>query len=307
MRLAFTEDLLGELTYIDGDSRYRREGRPIGIKAIIKRFCRHMRQELPENYGDSWHCNEELTYLLKTCDWYYFYDFIELVAEELKAYEQSLRSESNRFDPEPEIKLFGFDTYRSEVNSLFEEEYIAWRLNEAGVLTRVFPQEVAQGVETAEKVLVGRFALAKQHYEKARRYLFERPLDPENSIKEMVTALESIALVLTSSKNATLGDAVKALKKKQAAPERLLDVIERIYIFACAEPGVRHGKPVPSRVTLREADLVFHTGAALMRYLVEHVNDQGEKEAGQERVGLGSQPGNDDVRYGSSTDDEIPF
>lgn len=303
MRKVYVDSILLRRTYVDRDARYKYEVQPpIGTKELYERFCRWMRCEEPSNrYQDSWYCNEELGALIASCEWYFFYDLVEMIGEELREVQkvfESAQGTPHRIS-EGWLKAFGFDAYRTDVNRLFKDEGIAWYLNEAGALTRALPDEIAQGVEASEKILEGRFAPAKQHYEKSRRYLFERPLDPENSIKEMVTALESIALVLTSSKSATLGDAVKALKKKQTAPERLLDVIERIYIFACAEPGVRHGKPAPPRVTLREADLVFHTGAALIRYLIEHVNDQGGDKDSRE--------GDTPKQIGDVPGDEIPF
>jgi hypothetical protein len=58
--------------------------RPLGIKALHETFARSLRVELDNEDYDSWHCREALENRLKTCDWYHFYDFVELVGDELK-------------------------------------------------------------------------------------------------------------------------------------------------------------------------------------------------------------------------------
>jgi hypothetical protein len=307
--------VLDDLTFIDEDSRYSNsEDRPVGTKYLIERFCRVMKKERPTSYTDSWYCRDILKGLVDDCAWYHFYDLIELVAKDLLAATKSKDKHKSPYTGYPSfikewIDRFGFGQYRTKVNALFEEEHIGWRLTESGLVSRLLPNEIEQGLKATEKALKGRFDPALQHYEKARRYLFERPFDPENAIKEIVTALESVALVLSPTRVATLGDAAKALKKQQAAPDMLLLVIERVWAYANAEPGVRHGKPVSPRATRREADFTFHTGAALMRYLIEHINDEvtEPEEEPQKSEGLGSQLDNDYGGYGSNTDDEIPF
>jgi len=94
-------------------------------------------------------------------------------------------------------------------------------------------------------------------------------IDPENSIKEIVSTVESIGRVLYP-KASTLGDVVKEMRRENVLPQHLVSVIEKFYSYANAEPAVRHGAPVPSKVVLDDAEFCLHLGAALISYLIAY-------------------------------------
>ena len=178
-------------------------------------------------------------------------------------------------DAEPRYALddeslakFGFEVYKERVNELFAHENVAWRLSDAAQLQRRVPEVLRKRVESTEQSLASRFEPAREHYRKALRYLQEHPLDPENSIKETVSALESVARVLFP-KATTLGGAVKEMRRAQTVPPGLLTLVEKIYAFASDEPAVRHGGAASSRVIREDAELCFHVGVALIRYLID--------------------------------------
>lgn len=62
----------------------------------------------------------------------------------------------------------------------------------------------------------------------------------ENSIKESVSAFESVSRVLYD-KTSTLGDALAKMKKDGSVPPMLVTVMEKFYAYANAAPGLRHG------------------------------------------------------------------
>lgn len=250
LRELFVEDILGSLTYIDDDRRYPNDNdRPIGEKYLIKRFCRRTRTRTPHDYQDSFRCSTILADLVKECPWYHFYDFIELVADELKA-----------------LHVGVAEDFCNEVNSLFADEHVAWRFNDDGILVRKLPPELAAAVKAASGELAGEFGPARIHFDKARGFLTARSYDPPNAIKEIVTALESVAVTIYGG--STLGVAMKVLQKRRALPKPLVESIEKIWGYANAEAGVRHGSAVAATVALAEADLVFGFGLAFMRYLI---------------------------------------
>ena len=139
-------------------------------------------------------------------------------------------------------------------------------MGEDGLLRREMPSALGNRLETLQKELTDEFEPAREHYRKAVRYVTQRPFDPENSIKEIVSALESVGRVLYPHAT-TLGDVVKEMRKDNALSQQLVTVIEKFYAYACAEPAVRHGSPVPSRVVLDDAEFCLHVGAALIRYV----------------------------------------
>jgi len=190
LRIAYLNGILDQFTYIDQDSRYpNRDDRPLGIKMLAEAFHLVLRRESGPEFLDSWSCSEALDGLVKSVEWFNFYDFVELVAKDLR------EAETWHFE-ESWIKRFGAATYAHSVNSLFAEERVAWRLNSKGELSREVPAAYAKAHAAAEAAMKNEFEPSRDHYRKAWRYIYERPLDPENGIKEIVSAVESVGKVI---------------------------------------------------------------------------------------------------------------
>jgi hypothetical protein len=109
------------------------------------------------------------------------------------------------------------------------------------------------------------------HLDKAKGFLNQRPADAANAIKESVSAIESYARGI-SPKSSTLGDAIKTMKKGADAPPFLLNAIEKLYAFACDEPGVRHGSPKAENVTRADAEFTYFISMAIIQYLKSKEN-----------------------------------
>jgi hypothetical protein len=114
---------------------------------------------------------------------------------------------------------------------------------------------------------------ALRHFEKGCAYLVGARIDPENAVKEGVCALEALALAICG-RGATLGDAVKHLRSA-TGHWPLLDVIQRLYTYANAMPGVRHGKPELSTLTVDESRSLFTACAVALLGLTGTVSTPG--------------------------------
>ncbi len=252
---------VADLLYIDKDDRYLNEEKaPLPTKELGDTYCHRVLREDPERpLSDSWHCVEELERLVTSARWYHFYDFVELVAQRLREVERGR-------DPAWKAK-FGFSIYQRKVNALLDEDRVAWHLNGKGELLREVPAEYASALHEVEAALKGALDPAREHYRKALRFIYERPLDPENGIKEIVSALESLGKIIYPG-TSSLGDVVKKLRSDERAPQGIITVIDKFYGFANAEPAVRHGGGVVSSVSIHDADFCFLVGIALIRYLL---------------------------------------
>jgi hypothetical protein len=161
-----------------------------------------------------------------------------------------------------------FPVYQAKLNALLLEDGIGWNLNAKSELHRPLPRPLAARAEATDALLVDQFANARIHYQKATQYLYQHPVDEANAIKEIVSALESVSKKLCP-KTATLGDALKALRKRPTMPAHLLDAIEKIYVYSNATPLIRHGHDAPQGPGILEAELCFLVGVASIRYLIE--------------------------------------
>jgi hypothetical protein len=262
-RIAYLNSILQPLTYDDPAENLA--NRPLSVFRLSNDFCALARQEMPPFPWDpsSW---GHLKTLVREGQWFNFYDFVEDVGKKLLAIEAEIRSESW-------LAEYGFDSHRRRVNELFIEDRIGWRLNESSELVREIPKFLADKLGATSTRLQDDLEPAREHYLKAVRYISIRPLDAENAIKEITSAVESVGRVFYP-KAQTLGDVAKEMKYKGSCPPALAAMIEKFYGYASSEPAVRHGAPVSSRVALADAEFCLHVGVALIRYVLEKHESQ---------------------------------
>lgn len=266
LRIAYINGILQGLTYERSWRDENPESRPLERYGLSLSFCKIARQEMPDfdDRSSNW---ADLKHLLKSGFWYNFYDFVEEVGKSLQRLEQSYAYAQVWLDE------FGFETYRKNVNELFAEDRIGWCLNTRSEFEREIPKSLSTRLTATEARLVDEFAPARDHYQKAVRYAYSRPLDPENAIKEITSAVESVGRVFYPGAQ-TLGDVAKEMKGQGIWPTTLSLMIEKFYAFASSAPAVRHGAPVSSHIVVTDAEFCLHVGVAMIRYLLEKNNSQ---------------------------------
>jgi hypothetical protein len=264
MRIAYVNSILESLTWEAKYDEHNREDRPLQSFTLIREFCAIARQEIP-NFPSNTSNWTDLKSLLTKASWFNFYDFVESVGKTLKSAEQ------NAFPDLPEH--FTFATYKKHVNELFDEERIGWRLNDKSELEKHIPASLAKRLAATDAALADKFEPARKHYQKAIQYTLGTQPDPENAIKEVTSAIESVGRALYPKAN-TLGKVVREMEKDNVWPKMLVAMIEKYYAYASSEPAVRHGGIVSSRVLLRDAEFCLHVGAAIIRYLVDSRTSQ---------------------------------
>jgi hypothetical protein len=215
---------------------------------------------------DDVHDYNYLSYFVEE-QWNHFYDLIELLGEKIReAYRNNMgnifyRSQDEEQTGEDE----SFKRYQYDINSFFIKNSVGWRLADDGLLKRDISVEMQEMLEQVEKE-TDLYQPVKEHLDKAKRFTTQRPLDPENSIKEIASALESLARIYYPD-GKTLGAAIDLMKKEKVIPPTLAIMIDKFYGFASEAPNVRHGASVPSTVTLLDAEFCLFAGAAMLRYL----------------------------------------
>lgn len=257
-RIGFIKGIL-DIFVADKTFTYVNYKQPLDTTDVHLAFIALIRDEADPWDYDNQSYWKALTTHLKECDWKEFYDFVELLGAML------IKREADGPFDDPEH----FKEYQAKVNSLFQEDGIGWLLNDRAELCRQVPKSLAKLVSNAESLLVDNFGTARIHYQKAVTYLHQHPIDEANSIKEIVSALESVSRVLFP-KAKTLGDAVKLMRKDQRFSVYLIDALEKLYVFSNATPLVRHGHAETGRPDLPEAELALFMGAAFIRYMIAY-------------------------------------
>jgi len=109
---------------------------------------------------------------------------------------------------------------------------------------------------------------AREHYAKAKRYIYGAEPDYPNAAKEAVCSIESLAVVLTGA-----ADLPKALRKAANAghiPQPIAEMVVKLYAYRGDEPGVSHGQAEIPDVTPQEAELILNVAGAVGNFLKWH-------------------------------------
>jgi len=174
--------------------------------------------------------------------WYGVYDFIEFIVE-----------------MEEDEKLV------QDLNIMLERELAGYRII-SGQIVQITDDMEKEAVEKALEP--GHFEGARIHLQKALEHLANRAKpDYRNSIKESISAVESIACELSGKKDATLGDALKTLEREGQLHGALKSGFSAIYGYTSDADGIRHAIMAESNIDADDAKYFLVSCATFINYL----------------------------------------
>lgn len=178
------------------------------------------------------------------CEWFEVYDFLEFVVAH---YERS----------KPRLADF--------LNQFLERELSAYRFV-SGHLTDITD---AQELEMLESALAdSRFAGVAAHLQRALElYANRESPDYRNSIKESISAVESMARIVAENPKATLSDALKALEKHGALHPALKEGFMKLYAYTSDEGGIRHAMLDEPNLSSADARYFLLSCTSFVNYL----------------------------------------
>lgn len=157
--------------------------------------------------------------------------------------------------------------YREKANDLFEKEYVGYRF--IGEIIAPISDEIE--VKEIKDAFTIQYKGAKSHLEKALGFLSDREKpDYKNSIKESISAVESICQIIVGDDKATLGNAIKDLEEKGITIHPALKgAFSKLYGYTSDEGGIRHAEGLfESDVTFEEAKFMLVSCCAFVNYLI---------------------------------------
>lgn len=255
-----------------GISRYLNPSRQSPLQAMSSDFCKDVLSEvlnvsvhLPSNKFYNWEVNyDRFAEIISSAPYNEVLDFLWYVCHWIATHTTSTS--------------FVHEIYNG-FNQLFEKEYVGYRFV-AGEITPITNSLEIQEIEQACQIP---FEGAHVQLQKALGFLSDREHpDYKNSIKESISAVESVCETIVGSDNgATLGKAVKHLEEHGLKiHSSLREGISKLYGYACDQGGVRHGEgEVESTVTFEEAKLMMVTCSAIVNYLVAEYGKHGAENA----------------------------
>jgi len=182
-------------------------------------------------------------------EWYEVYDLLEFVAK--------MRGPIDRID------------FETGCNYVLERELAGYRFvgNEIAPITnKTEVAEIEEAIETtAERKLEG----VSKHLESALEKLSDRKNpDYRNSIKESISAVESLCIIISKDKKATLGQALKKIEDTVGLHPALKSGFSSIYGYTSDADGIRHAMVEESACDFDDAKYMLVSCSAFVNYLI---------------------------------------
>jgi len=178
--------------------------------------------------------------------WFEVYDFLEFVLNHLDNKE-----------------LVG------AINDVLQRELSAYRFV-GGVFTDITDEEEISALELA--LADTDFPGVRSHLRRALELLSDRENpDYRNSIKESISAVESLSRSITGSDKATLGDALKVLERRGQLHPALKEGFVKLYGYTSDEQGVRHSMLDEPNLTADDAKFWLIACTTFVNYLKSRI------------------------------------
>ena len=185
------------------------------------------------------------------CEWHEVYSFIE---ETLENYPREFKKNKELFT--------------KELNNFLEKENSAYRIinNE---ITPITSEQEIQSIEDALKN-TNQYSGVQQHLNQALKLMSDRQNpDYRNSIKESISAVESICKIVTNEDKATLGKALKIIEDKHGLHAALKGSLSQLYGYTSDADGIRHAMLEESNLSYIDAKFMLVACTNFINYLME--------------------------------------
>ncbi|KAF1727064.1 AbiJ-NTD4 domain-containing protein [Pseudoxanthomonas japonensis] len=209
---------------------------------------------MPDSYRSA--MAEVRQYFFK-CVWFEVFDFVEFITEDLQQFDERIGT-----------------SFRTFVNNVLERELSAYRLVDSQ-FTPITSEEEIASIENAlnnTSAMVGPHA----HLKSALALLANRDKpDYRNSVKESISAVESIAKLLTGQPKATLGEALQKLEAGGLIHPALKKSLSALYGYTSDADGIRHAMLDEPKLGLTDAKFMLVSCTGFINYLVAKAAEGG--------------------------------
>ncbi len=188
-------------------------------------------------------------FFLENAHWYEVYDLLEFIVGFSETY--GIRN-----------KLI------TSFNLVLEREVSGYRFIEGNITTITSEIEIE---EVNQSLKNNKFNGVQIHLKQALTLLSDRKNpDYRNSIKESISAVESLCKVITSNPKATLGEAIKKFEQEGLfLHPSLKESINKLYGYTSDEKGIRHALIEGNdNITFSEAKYILVICSGFTNYLI---------------------------------------
>ena len=207
--------------------------------------------------------------------WNEVYDMIEFIAQNHPSFEDEIGQDENEEhhtqivldvdEIEPPIESYEIPSptrFVEEINQVLQEEQSGYCL----IGDTVSPIHSQVDRKEVEAALDSPYPVAA-HIQRALELLSDREQpDYRNSIKESISAVESIANLIADEEGKSLGDVLPKLRKKLQLHGALSEALNKLYGWTSNVGGVRHAMVGESQVFQEDALFSLSVCSAFVNY-----------------------------------------
>ena len=205
---------------------------------------------LPNNLDDA---HRRIRKYFFECQWHEVYDFIEFTAQYCS---DNLKDEYVKF-----------------CNHILERELSAYRFVDLQ-LTDITGEEEIESIEAAIDSTT-KYSGANKHLKTALGFLSDRKSpDYRNSVKESISAVESLCISISGDSNATLGVALNTIERSHQLHPAFKKALSSLYGYTSDSDGIRHALLEESSVSYSDAKFMLVACSAFINYVLDKTSNK---------------------------------
>jgi hypothetical protein len=171
---------------------------------------------------------------------------------------------------EATLSYFESHLLMNSLNQVLQRELSGYRFIGAQATEITSEQEIEMLQEALDD---SAFQVISSHLRNALSLMSSRDNpDYRNSIKESISAVESLAKLITGQEKSTLGTALKELEKTKIIHPSLKDSFLKLYGYTSDEGGIRHGMLEEPDLTADDAKYILLSCTSFINYLKSKIS-----------------------------------
>ena len=192
-------------------------------------------------------------------DWNEVYDFIEFLAKTQKPSSKNL------------------EYFISRCNQVLKQEFSAYQL----IDSTITPITSKTEMEEIEETISSKINSVSNHIETALNLLSDKKSpNYRNSIKESISAVESICKIITNNSDTTMGSALEEIERKSMIELHtdMKDAFKKLYSYTNDASGIRYSlMDTKTGTDFDDAKFMIVSCSAIANYLISKANSAGIK------------------------------
>jgi len=213
-----------------------------------------------DSINDYWFVNlKNIKDYFMQCNWFEVYDFIEFIINNTKL-----------------TSYIDYANFKKACNNLLEREVSAYRFVGDNI-TQITSDEEIAAIEEALNVTT-QLSPVNIHLKAALEKLSDKKApDYRNSIKESISAVESICQLITKDPGATLGKCIKQIEDAFKIHTALRKSFETLYGYTSDADGIRHALMDQPNLQFEDAKFMLVVCSGFINYLSYKASRMGIK------------------------------